>query len=483
MLANASNLHALSPEAWLSLGQRLEAIGLAADPAAAVVRMGARRNYARRSPSAKWNARRSKAPWAAAARMLVLRDPVSEAEARAALGDIPLGGLLEAGLLERAEGGVVSPFVTRVAGGRFFVCDDLSEAGDAVMGVSSSTLLSIRASMPLERVRSALDLGCGAGTVAIALAPRCDRVVATDVSERAIAVAWVNAWINGVTNVEFRKGDLFQPAGAEAFDLVVSQPPFVARPEGETGAVYLFGGSRGDELALRLLRELPAHLAPGGTAVLRIDWPVADADAPIDERLRAAVGAPDASVLAVGFLEEDLDDYCENYARLHCPELDATWERLAMQRRDHLARMALTGIHKTLTIVRRCADGAPGWTAAVQSEAVRHTQISPANVAALLAERDLVARGHEALGARRMRIAPGTVFETAMGMVLVRFAEGSVHAPTVTDEATVELLRLVDAAETAGRAAADRASAAGVPQQATLDAVAAALLSGMLVLA
>jgi release factor glutamine methyltransferase len=76
----------------------------------------------------------------------------------------------------------------------------------------------------------AADLGTGSGAVALALArerPRW-RLLATDVSAPALAVARANAAALGAGNVEFRHGSWFEPLAGERFELLLSNPPYVA---------------------------------------------------------------------------------------------------------------------------------------------------------------------------------------------------------------------------------------------------------------
>ena len=75
-----------------------------------------------------------------------------------------------------------------------------------------------------------LDLGTGSGAVALALArerPGC-RVIATDISGDALAVARENARRLLIPNVEFCEGDWLEPVREERFDIVVSNPPYIA---------------------------------------------------------------------------------------------------------------------------------------------------------------------------------------------------------------------------------------------------------------
>ena len=86
----------------------------------------------------------------------------------------------------------------------------------------------------LEKLREGtqpdvLDLGAGSGCIAIAIAHErpAARVTATDVSETALKVARDNAVAIGV-DVEFVRGAWFEPLAGRRFDLIVSNPPYVA---------------------------------------------------------------------------------------------------------------------------------------------------------------------------------------------------------------------------------------------------------------
>lgn len=121
-----------------------------------------------------------------------------------------------------------------------------------------------------------LDVGCGQGFHAICAGNHSRRVVATDVSRHALRLAAMNAIINGATNVEFRRGSLYEPVAGETFDLVVSNAPFVFSPvhavtEGGTVAV-------GDAFSKALIRGVPGHLRSGGFGVFLCNWEHAGED-------------------------------------------------------------------------------------------------------------------------------------------------------------------------------------------------------------
>ena len=122
------------------------------------------------------------------------------------------------------------------------------------------------------------DLGTGCGAVALALASERPRwqVVATDACADALAIARANAAGLGLGRVELRQGDWYQPLRGERFDLLVSNPPYVAQddPALETASLRheppraLTPGLDALECLRTLVRGAPRHLAPGGWLLL-----------------------------------------------------------------------------------------------------------------------------------------------------------------------------------------------------------------------
>jgi release factor glutamine methyltransferase len=127
--------------------------------------------------------------------------------------------------------------------------------------------------------KACADIGTGTGCLALFLAARGARVLATDSSGAALALAAENAKALGLTDrVRFAQGPLFGPFGAdERFDLIVSNPPYIA--EGERAGLEpelsrfepesaLFAGEQGLDVLLPLLDTASGHLAPGGWLAL-----------------------------------------------------------------------------------------------------------------------------------------------------------------------------------------------------------------------
>jgi len=136
------------------------------------------------------------------------------------------------------------------------------------------------ASRPHPRV---LDLGTGSGAIALAIAMefRAARVTATDASAAALEVARANAEALDLSaRVRFSSGDWFAAPGAEErFDVVVSNPPYIAEAErGELPedvrdhepAIALFSGADGTEALREIVDEAPRHLVAGGLLALEL---------------------------------------------------------------------------------------------------------------------------------------------------------------------------------------------------------------------
>ena len=125
-----------------------------------------------------------------------------------------------------------------------------------------------------DRAAGVLDLGTGSGCIAIAIAkhrPRA-RVVAVDRSAAALAVARENSARHRSSNLELRQSDWFSNLGAERFDLIVANPPYVAArdPHLQSGDLRaepvdaLSAGEDGLECLRAIMAAAPAHLNNGG---------------------------------------------------------------------------------------------------------------------------------------------------------------------------------------------------------------------------
>lgn len=175
------------------------------------------------------------------------------------------------------------------------------EVSPAVLIPRHETELIVEAALELfpdpDRGLKAADLGTGSGCLAVALATErpAARIIATDISSAALAVARQNAARHGVAGrIQFRCADLLD--GLEgSFDMIACNPPYVAerdrrglQPEvrDHEPDVALYGGADGFHLVERLVNGAPIYLRPGGYLLFefglgqdeRIESLIADTD-------------------------------------------------------------------------------------------------------------------------------------------------------------------------------------------------------------
>jgi release factor glutamine methyltransferase len=141
-----------------------------------------------------------------------------------------------------------------------------------------------------------LDLCTGSGAIAVSLAKELPaaRVVATDISEAAVALAKKNVARNGMADrIDVRTGDLWDVVAGETFDLIASNPPYIASAIIPTlsaevrcePSIALDGGADGLSFYDRICAGARSHLEPGGALVVEHGYDQADA---VRERFEAA---------------------------------------------------------------------------------------------------------------------------------------------------------------------------------------------------
>lgn len=264
-------------------------------------------------------------PVACLLRCFVLGQPVSEAHLAAALPRTGVDGLLALGLVQRTEGEALRaacdlrPYGTEQE--TWWVASDLSELAtggplptDHVLGIggASTTLASWT---PRPRVGRALDLGTGCGVQALHLAGHTGERTVTDLSGRALAFARFTLALNGV-DADVRRGSLLEPVQGERFDLIVTNPPFVITPRRADVPLYEYrdGGAAGDVLVAGLVRDLAAHLEPGGIAQLLANWELR-AGEDWRERVGGWLAGTGLDAWVVQREAQDVAEYAETWAR------------------------------------------------------------------------------------------------------------------------------------------------------------------------
>ena len=128
------------------------------------------------------------------------------------------------------------------------------------------------------------DVGTGSGAIAVALAHSLSdaEIVATDLSDKALALAQRNADRNNLAGrIEFLHGNLLEPLAGRRFSILASNPPYIPWPDKSTLPVEvrdhephlaLFGGNDGLDIYRRLIPGAREVLIPKGWLVLEIGF-------------------------------------------------------------------------------------------------------------------------------------------------------------------------------------------------------------------
>lgn len=156
---------------------------------------------------------------------------------------------------------------------------------ETIVDAALTRLAACAAGQPLVA-----DIGTGSGAIACAIAGRIPevRIIAGDISVPALSVARENAALLGVADqIEFHESDLFEsPAFAGPFDMIVSNPPYIAETEDEMvdesarrfePVSALFSGRDGTDCTFRLIDGAASRLKDGGTLIFEIGTPAQQA--------------------------------------------------------------------------------------------------------------------------------------------------------------------------------------------------------------
>jgi release factor glutamine methyltransferase len=166
--------------------------------------------------------------------------------------------------------------VAHLLGVREFWSLDLQVTPDTLIPRPETELLVERALLriPADRPATVADLGTGSGAIALAIASERPRaqVLATDRAPAALTVARRNAAAHAIDNVEFREGDWCAGLPADTFDIILSNPPYIAAQDphlAQGDARFdprsaLVAGPDGLDDLRRIIRDAARCLKPGG---------------------------------------------------------------------------------------------------------------------------------------------------------------------------------------------------------------------------
>ena len=170
--------------------------------------------------------------------------------------------------------------VVQASGDRFRSLIRFSTAGEAIYAHSAFpttsedavffgpdtyrflSLLDREVSSPVPR---AVDIGCGSGAGGLHLADRCSRLILADINPSAVRFAAINRAIAGRDSAEVVRSDVLDSVDG-TFDLIISNPPYLLDDASRT---YRHGGgSHGEAISVRIVRESLDHLAENGRLIL-----------------------------------------------------------------------------------------------------------------------------------------------------------------------------------------------------------------------
>ncbi len=208
-------------------------------------------------------------------RLFFFGESVSAAGAVAAFSPALTDSVTALGLLRLHAGFYIPECMLVHHGDHLLACDSVRRAQDGqlqdlVLGVNLPTQFLASCIVPLLHSRSALDLGTGCGTLALQMASYVERVVGTDINERALEFAALNAALNNRPNLEVRQGDRFEPVRDEQFDLIVANPPFFLTRSSKI--LFTDNPFSLDSFVESLARQAPERLTEGGYFQMLCEW-------------------------------------------------------------------------------------------------------------------------------------------------------------------------------------------------------------------
>jgi len=180
-----------------------------------------------------------------------------------------------AALLARRERG--EPLAYIVGSREFWSMPLAVGPGVLVPRPETELLVELALALPLPGSARVLDLGTGSGAIALALARERPTwaVCATDLSPEALAIAHTNCAAMGLA-VELLQGSWLQPVAGRQFELIVSNPPYIATDDPALSdpalrhepSMALTSGPDGLTALREIIHAAPGHLTGGGWLLL-----------------------------------------------------------------------------------------------------------------------------------------------------------------------------------------------------------------------
>ena len=177
---------------------------------------------------------------------------------------------------------------------------------DIVYPALSPNSLELLSWLPDESCDSFLELCGGAGAAALQCAKLARKSLSADITQRSALFAKFNGALNGVANFESLEGDLYAPFKGQTFDRICAHPPYV--PVLQQKDIYFGGGEDGEEIARRIIQELPDYLRPGGRLYCRTLGTDREG-APFERRVREWLGEKQSEFDVAIFVGKNIEPF------------------------------------------------------------------------------------------------------------------------------------------------------------------------------
>lgn len=201
-----------------------------------------------------------------------------------------------------------------------------------------------------------LELCAGTAPAALLASRSAKNIWATDIAERSIDFAKFNAALNGIHNVTFALGDLYQPVEGRTFDRIAAHPPYV--PVLKPAEIFYGGGEVGEEIIQRIVAGLPGKLKSGGRFYCRTMGTERPGQA-FENRVREWLGATHAGYDVAFFILQSFEPRQfaleETMAKNGGREQYGQWEKL-------FTKYNVCGLVLGIVIVQRIIGQRPAFT-------------------------------------------------------------------------------------------------------------------------
>jgi SAM-dependent methyltransferase len=201
-----------------------------------------------------------------------------------------------------------------------------------------------------------LELCAGTAPAALLASRTAKNIWATDIAERSIDFAKFNAALNGIHNVTFALGDLYQPLEGRTFDRIAAHPPYV--PVLKPAEIFYGGGELGEEIIQRIVAGLPGKLKSGGRFYCRT-MGTERCGQSFEDRVREWLGVAQAEYDVAFFTLQSFEARQfaleETMAKNGGREQYAQWEKL-------FTKYNVRGLVLGIVIVQRTIGQRPGFT-------------------------------------------------------------------------------------------------------------------------